>query len=130
VRDRASYIQQARGIARQSLFVLGFNGLLWILLVASGGIASPTAEGSTVILGIGLGSALIVPVAKVWLDASRKRPRDYGLYLGLVGTALLWGPIYLLTMFGEQPDVLMGLTYVGVALLFISIFWPTPTASE
>jgi hypothetical protein len=49
VRDRASYIEEARGIARQSLFVVGFNALLWILLVASGGMASPRAHGSPII---------------------------------------------------------------------------------
>jgi hypothetical protein len=122
VRNRASYIEQARYIARQGLLVLGFNGLLWFLLLASGGMASPMAHGSPVILGLGLASVLLVPVAAVWLDTRRRRDRDYGLYVGLIGTALLWGPIYLLTMFGQQPDWLMDLTYVGVALLIVSVF--------
>jgi hypothetical protein len=130
VRDRASYIQQTRDIARQTLLVLGFNALLWVLLVASGSIASPNARGSMVILALGLGSALFLPIANAWFDTKRKRARDYGLYLGLVGTTLLWGPIYLLMIFGDQPDVLMDLTYVGGALLFASVFWPTRSASE
>jgi hypothetical protein len=130
VRDRASYVEEARGIARRSFFVLGLNALLWILLVASGGLASPTAHGSPVILGIGLGSALIVPIATVWLDARRNRPRNYGVYVGLIGTALLWGPLYLLAMFGHEPDIVMDLTLVGSALLIASAFFRPPTVSN
>lgn len=128
-RDRASYVEQARGIGRQSLFVLGFNALLWFLLVASGRMASPTAHGSPVILGIGLASAVIVPVAAVWLDARRNRGRNYGRYVGLIGTTLLWGPLYLLTMFGDQPDLVMDLTYLGFALLVASVFFRPPSVS-
>jgi hypothetical protein len=112
------------------LRIIGFNALLWILLVASGGMANPETHGSPVILGIGLGSAFIVPITKVWLDSRRKQARDYGLYLGLIGTTLLWGPIYLLTMFGDQPDVVMDLTYVGLALLIASVFFRPPTAPK
>ena len=130
MRDRASYIEQARGIGRRTLWVLGFNGLLWILLVASGGMARPTAHASPVILSLGLASALIVPTAKIWPDRRRKDGPDYGLHLGLIGTTLLWGPLYLLTMFGEQPDILMDLVYVGAALMLGSVFWPTPAAAN
>jgi hypothetical protein len=130
VRDGASSIEQARGIARKALIVLGFNALLCIFLIASGGMASPTAHGSPIVLGIGLASALVAPVAKIALDASRKSARDHGLYLGLIGTTLLWAPLYLLTMFGDQPDPIMDLTYVGIALLFVSILWPRPSASR
>lgn len=130
MRDRASYIQQARGIARRSLFVLGFNWLLCILLVAWGGMATPAGRNSSVLLWIGLGAALVVPVAKVWLDMRGKRVRDHGLYLGSAGTTLLWGPIYLVAMFGDRLNMLMDLAYVGAALLLGSVFWPTREAPE
>ena len=130
VRDRASYINQARGILRQSLYVLGFNGLLLILLGASGAIAGPRAHGSLIMLMIGLGSALMIPIAKVGPDARRKCARDYGLYLGLVGTTLLWGPLYLEAAFGPQPGFVSNFIYVGVALLVGSIFWPVRTTCE
>ena len=130
VRNRGSYINEARGILRRSLYVLGFNGLLLMLLGASGAIAGPRAHGSLIMLMIGLGSALIIPIAKVGLDARRKCARDYGLYLGLVGTTLLWGPLYLEAMFGRQPGYASNLFYVGVALRVGSNFWPVRNASE
>lgn len=130
VRDRASYINEARGALRRTLYVLGFNGLLLIWLGASGATAGPTGHGSLIMLLIGLASALITPIAKVGLDAKRKCARDYGLYLGLVGTTLLWGPLYLEAMFGRHTGYVSNLIYVGVALLVGSIFWPVRTARE
>jgi hypothetical protein len=130
IRDRASYLVQARAIGRQALIVVGFNALLWMLLVASGAMATPMARGSPIVLGVGFASALIIPIAKIGFDITRGRLREFGLYAGLIGTMFLWGPIYLLTMFGEQPGIVMDLTYVGAGLLLVSVLWPTPSTPK
>jgi hypothetical protein len=123
---RIEALRQTGQILSNSAYVLGFALILFVMLFASGAMASPTAEGSRLILWIGLLTAFLIPPIVGARDCLRKGGPDWGRLVGLVGMALLWVPIYLETMFGEQPDLVMDLVFVGVALGLASIFWPPP----
>lgn len=128
--DGESYLEQAGAINRQRRVVGAFNAGLLLPLLASGAMSAPEAHGSPFILGCGLTILLAVPVAKFLLDSRSKAVRNYGLYVALLGTALMWGPVYLETMIGELPEIVLGLSLVGVALLVASVFWPSRSINE
>jgi len=107
---------------RRELWILALNGALianFALLRGSAVYPFPT------VLGIGL--MLLIPSGLALVDITKRSPLNTGLYVGLIGTAVLWLPIYIREISNVHaiPDPLIGpVSIAGVILIFASAFLP------
>ncbi len=109
-----------------NVWVVALNIALATILYATARSRLPTP--ATLIL---VALLILLPIF-VGVVQSRRAQWDTGIVLGLVGTALLWIPLFATAYeyVGPFRGVVSTGTDVsiwsGVALLFLSVFWPLP----
>ena len=90
---------------------------------------NPLSLPLTVVLAVSLA---MLPIVLTTLHVRKIVTTDKGFIMSMVGTALLWAPLFLTAYdyrgpFGDLVELSTDASiYIGIALLFLSVFWPIP----